>query len=203
MSPRPYRSTARRTAADQTRTRIVAAAREVLASQDAAGGFSLDAVARAAGVVRMTVYYQFGSKAGLLEALFDEFAERGYVERIREAFTAPDPHAALDAFVATFGMFFDSDRLAIRRLNALAALDPEIWKSLSARTERRREAARVLLPRIAAAGAQLRATPEEAVDVLFALTTFEMFDVMAGRTGAIAEVIPAVQRAVRGALLRD
>jgi AcrR family transcriptional regulator len=202
LSPRPYHSTARRTAADQTRTRIVAAARELLASE-AAGGFSVDAVARAAGVVRMTVYYQFGSKAGLLDALFDDFAARGHVERIREAFALQDPLAALDTFVATFGTFFDSDRLVLRRLNALAALDPEIWQSLSARTERRREAARVLIPRLAAAGAQLRASPEEAVDVLFALTTFEMFDHLVGRTGSIAGVIPAVQRTVRGALLRD
>ncbi len=53
-----------------TRTPILQAACQLLAS----GGFSaftIDTVARAADVSRMTIYNQFGSKAGLLEAIFD------------------------------------------------------------------------------------------------------------------------------------
>ncbi len=45
-------------------------------------GFTVDAVAREAGVARMTVYYQFGSKAGLLEAIFDSLAVRGGAEEL-------------------------------------------------------------------------------------------------------------------------
>ncbi|HEV3087771.1 MAG TPA: helix-turn-helix domain-containing protein [Candidatus Elarobacter sp.] len=203
MSPRPYQSAARRTATDQTRARIVAAARGLLASEDGARGFSLDAVAKAAGVVRMTVYYQFGSKAGLLEALFDDFAERGHIERIHEAFTTDDPGAALDSFVATFGAFFDSDRLVARRLSGLAALDDEVGRTLFERAERRREGARALLPRIAAAGARLRLGIDEAVDVLFVLTSLQTFDMLAGESRSIVEIVPLVQRMVRSALLCD
>src|SRR5262249_35010278 len=71
MSPRPYRLGQRQAAAEQTRARILAAARELLVASAGFSGFSVEAVARQAGVARMTVYYQFGSKPGLLEALYD------------------------------------------------------------------------------------------------------------------------------------
>ena len=74
MSPRPYRLGQRQVAADETRARVLAAARDQLAKETS---FSIDAVARRADVARMTVYYQFGSKRGLLEALFDLLAARG------------------------------------------------------------------------------------------------------------------------------
>ena len=38
---------------------------------------AIDAVARQAGVARMTVYYQFESKKGLLEALLDDTHDVG------------------------------------------------------------------------------------------------------------------------------
>ena len=77
MSPRPYRLGQRQATTDQTRTRILAAARELLAAAGGIAGFTVEAVARHADVSRMTVYYQFGSKAGLLEALFDQLATTG------------------------------------------------------------------------------------------------------------------------------
>ena len=70
MSPRPYRLGQRQAAIDETRARVIAAARELLVSAEP-GRFSIDAVAQRADVSRATVYYQFGSKLGLLEALFD------------------------------------------------------------------------------------------------------------------------------------
>ena len=65
MSPRPYRLGQRQVAADETRSRILNAARSQLEEE---ASFSIDAVARRADVARMTVYYQFGSRRGLLEA---------------------------------------------------------------------------------------------------------------------------------------
>ena len=55
MSPRPYRvPPARRQAADQTRLRILAAARDLLATPAGVQDFSLQAVGEAAGVTRLT-----------------------------------------------------------------------------------------------------------------------------------------------------
>src|SRR5207244_3156935 len=74
MSPRPYRLGGRQGAIEKTRKRVLRAARDLLAVRGGADRFSIDAVARRAGVARMTVYHQFGSRRGLLEALFDSFA---------------------------------------------------------------------------------------------------------------------------------
>src|SRR5262249_819910 len=125
MSPRPYRRGRRQLTTEQTRARILAAARELLMAPEGFAGFSIDAVARQADVARMTVYYQFGSKIGLLEALSDDLAARGEMERLPEAFQQPDPLDALMLFIALFGHFWASDRLVTRRLRGLATVDPD------------------------------------------------------------------------------
>src|SRR3981189_3246575 len=115
MTRRPYRPVQRQQAVDEGRERILVAARELLEAEDAEP-FSIDAVARRAGVARMTVYNQFASKAGLLEAIFDHLAARGEFDRMAEVFQQRDPLAALDAFVALFGRFWTAKRHAHRRL---------------------------------------------------------------------------------------
>src|SRR5436309_171002 len=122
MCPRRYNTQRRKEAAEQTRARIIAAARERLSARDGLSGFSIDAVARQAGVARMTVYYQFRSKGGLLEALFDDLAGRGLVARLLPALGLPDPTAALAELIAAFVGFWASDRLVLRRIRALVAL---------------------------------------------------------------------------------
>src|SRR3954453_6584059 len=74
MSPRPYRLGERESAIQQTRDRIIEAARALLTTSDGITSFSIEAVARQANVARMTVYYQFGSRVGLLEAICDTMA---------------------------------------------------------------------------------------------------------------------------------
>src|SRR5262249_41632805 len=78
---RVYRLGKRQIVADKNRAKIVAAARKLLAGRGSAS-FSMDAVAQKAGVARMTVYHQFGSKRELLEALFDHLAGRSLVTRL-------------------------------------------------------------------------------------------------------------------------
>jgi AcrR family transcriptional regulator len=163
-------------------------------------GFSMEAVARQAGVARMTVYYQFGSKAGLLEAVYDDLAQRGLVASLRAVFEAADALEALDELVAAFGRFWASDRLIMRRLRALAVLDPD-FAPARARDERRRD----LFARIAGRIAEEHGQPDptsasQLVDVLTALAGFETFDALAGEDRTPEEVIPEVQRLARLAL---
>src|SRR6266852_6051769 len=82
MSPRPYRLGQRQAATEQTRARILTAARELLAESSGFSGFSIDTVAHKADVARMTIYHQFGSKIGLLEALSDFLAAYGGMEQL-------------------------------------------------------------------------------------------------------------------------
>lgn len=202
MSPRPYRLGQRQAATDQTRTRIVEAARELLAAEAGVSGFSVDAVARQAGVARMTVYYQFGSKAGLLEALFDQLAMRGGMERMAEVFQEQDPLAALAKCVAVFTRVWASERLVTRRLRGLAVLDPEIERGLRARDMRRPEIFRALLRRLAERYG--RPPPEaldDAADLMATLTGFHTFDSLAGEGRSaddVARLLSAAARAILG-----
>jgi AcrR family transcriptional regulator len=192
MSPRPYRLGQRQVAADETRSKILDAARAQLETEDS---FSIDAVARRADVARMTVYYQFGSKRGLLEGLFDALAARGGLRGLPSAFQQADPGTALDGLIDVFAHFWSSDRLVLRRLRAMAALDPELDEVLRERNEGRRQGLRVILSRLDPHRDGRSKTTSDLVDVLFALTSFENFDVLAGPERTPEQVAPLVKRA--------
>src|SRR5581483_3337999 len=170
MTSRPYRSSIRAGAAEQTRRRIVAAAVEQLRTVGAAG-FSLEAVARQAGVTRLTVYNQFGSRRALLEAVFDDRAAEGGLHRIPEAMADPDPRQGLARLVAIFRSFWSGDAEAVGGIYAAAAADAEFQAALAARNERRRQALAVLVGRIMGDGADHADT----VDMLFVLTSQPVF----------------------------
>ena len=204
MSPRPYRLGQRQAAAEQTRTRILAAARELLAESSGFSGFSLDAVARQADVARMTVYHQFGSKIGLLEALSDYLAAHGGMEHLADAFRRSEPLDALDEYITVFGRFWNADRLVMRRLRALAALDSDFEHVIRARDEWRRQGISVIMQRFVEKHMlSLSGSLDEIVNALFTLLSFETFDTLAGPTRSIQEVVPVVQRLARAALGLD
>lgn len=192
MSPRPYRLGQRQVATDETRSRILDAARAEL---ETGVSFSIDAVARRADVARMTVYYQFGSKRGLLEGLFDSLAARGGLRGLPSAFQQIDPRVALDGLIDVFARFWSSDRLALRRLRAMAALDPELDEVLRERNEGRRQGLRVIVSRLDSHGKGKGKAIGDLVDVLFALTSFENFDVLAGPERTPEQVAPLIKRA--------
>jgi AcrR family transcriptional regulator len=204
MCARAYRMGRRREAADATRARVLAAARKLLTAKGGAAGFSMDAVAHKAGVARMTIYYQFRSKAGLLEALFDDVAARGGIATVGGAFVLADPLAGLAELVAVFGRFWSAERLIVRRLRAWAALDPVFERALRSRDERRRRGLRALAGRIADHyGRPEPGADDETVDLLHALTSFESFDQLAGPDRSPEDVTPLVLRFVHAVLGLD
>lgn len=201
MSPRPYRLGQRQATTEQTRTRILKAARDLLLASENFSGFSIDAVARKADVARMTVYHQFGSKIGLLEALSDFLATQGGMEQLPRAFQRPQARDALSEYIAVFGRFWESDRQVMSRLRALAALDPDFEQVIRARDEWRRQGLRVIVGRFTEQYGQ--PAPEafgDVVDVLYTLTSFEYFHLLAGPTRSIEEVVPLVQRLALAAI---
>ena len=197
MSPRPYRLGKREEAVSQSRRRILDAARELLRASDAYTGFTVEAVARRADVARATVYYQFGSKVALLEAVCDDLADAGGMVGLSRAFTSPTLEEAIRAYISVFAGFWAADRLVMRRLRALAALDPDVGEVIAARDQRRREGLTVLASRLPAGAALAR---EEAVQTLFALTSFETFDALAGPDRELADAVPAITRLAEAAL---
>jgi AcrR family transcriptional regulator len=194
---RSYSLGQRQVAADVKRAKIVTTARRLLASGRGAAAFSMDAVARRAGVARMTVYHQFGSKRDLLEALFDDLAARGLVTSLRPAFAEADPLRALAKLIAAFAAFWTSDRKAIRCIRAMAALDPDFEQALHERDERRRRGIREILGRFENLP---RHSLEEAINLVWTLTSFETFDSLAGPRARPSDVVSLVQGAVLATL---
>src|SRR3984893_10339428 len=173
MSPRPYQSNRRQSATNETRARILGAARSLLSR---AGGatFTIDAVAELADVARMNVYNQFGSKPGLIAAVSDDLAARGGIGRLPQAFMAQDPMAGLEILVQVFMHLWESERLVVRRLRALSTLDPD-FTDHEDRNQRRRQAIAVLLGRLSPPLGDL----DDKADLLTALTSFESYETLA------------------------
>lgn len=192
---RPYQARERQRQVDAGREKILAAARDLLDGDDGEA-FSIDAVARRAGVARMTVYNQFESKAGLLEDLFDSIAERGAFGQMADVFGIEDSDAALDAFVALFGKFWAASRRAHRKLRAAALLDEELDRAMVDRNERRRRGIGELVRRVAKER-KLPLTKDETINALFVLMSFDAFDALAGPDRQLEDVIPVVRRLVR------
>jgi len=193
MSPRPYRMEKRQAARAETRDRILNAARQLL-SASSASALTMDAIARRADVSRLTIYYQFKSRAGLLEALYDHLAVRGNMARMADAFHETHPARALDAMVRTFVGFWASDAPAMRRLRAMAALDSEIGRGVYGRDGRRPRIANELLSRTRGAGARL-VDVQQAANVVGMLTSFETYDALS-RSGHTDEEIVTVLTAL-------
>jgi len=202
VMPRPYRMVQRARETDATRRRVLTAATELLASEDGRR-FTVEEVARRADVARQTVYYQFGSKTGLVGALCDFLAARGGMEALPDALIMDHPLRSLEQIIEIFGRFWQADRAATRRLRALAALDAEVGDEISARNDRRRAVLRVALERQAARTGTPRPDQLRGVlDILVMLTSFEAFDTLAGER-PITEATPAITRLAALALIPD
>ncbi len=200
MSPRPYRLGQRQAATELTRARILNAARALLMSSDGYSHFSIDAIARQADVARMTVYHQFGSKIGLLEGLCDSLAASGGMEQLATAFRQAEPLDSLREYLLIFSHFWDVDRLVMRRLRALAALDPDFEHVIRTRDEWRRRGVRTIAERLVLSPGEAL---DKTVDILLTLSSFETFDTLAGPTRSMEEVAPLVYRLAHAALKLD
>jgi len=170
------------------------AARELFAS---AKPFSMEAVAKRARVTRITIYHQFASKAHLLEAVFDEFATSGGLAALPKVFAERDPRRALHELAHVLVTFWANHRRALPRLSA-AIVDADIAKQLQARIERRRGGLTVIVGRLGPNVDHERAN--DLVDILFALTSYEMFELLSTRDREVPEVEALVVKAIDAVL---
>jgi AcrR family transcriptional regulator len=197
MSPRPYSMEKRQVARSEVRVRILEAARRLLASESTTD-LSMEAIARGADVSRLTIYYQFSSRAGLLEALYDHLAGRGNMRRMSEIFAESDAAIALEKMVRIFVGFWASDPAVMRHLRAMAALDPEIAKGINARDARRPQIASEILKRRASEGKKRLSSQQRlAADAIGMLTSFESYDVLAKAGQSEAKIVATLTRLAR------
>ncbi|GAA5100371.1 TetR/AcrR family transcriptional regulator [Microbacterium yannicii] len=177
MTTRKYSQQARAAAAEETRRKILDAMRDHLRTTPAEA-LSVERVAQAAGVARSTVYLVFGSKAGLFQALGQDLLERTGFNRIVEAVNLPDARDAVREGLRAAASVYAAERDVSRTIYSMWALEPEEVRGAFEVVERGRiEGQRRLARRLAQEG-HLRAdlTVEEAVDILWVITSFETFD---------------------------
>ena len=198
MTPRSYEAPGRRRAADAGRDRILLAAREVL-NLDDLRAFSLEAVAGRAGVTRMTVYNQFGSKGGLLGELFDLLMEREAFSKMPAVFQTQDVGAAFDALVGMLGHFYTDNRPLMIRMSAAAGLDPDLDEAMRSRNLRRRRAIETLVQRIDQSH-RPSVAESELVGTLDVLLNFSTFNAIAGPDRTPKAVVPHMRRMIRSVL---
>ena len=180
-------SPTRRELVRATRTRIVDAAGR-LTRERGAGGFSMDVLAKEAGVARATVYEHFRSKRSVLDELASSIARTVTMDESRPL--AHDPLVALrDMLGAVCRHWAEHEE----RMNGLRTLTAITGGGQTAECIDEKQL-RHLVETLAAAG-QMRAhwTVDEAADALGALTSYATYERLrrASRTPEQVEAVLA------------
>lgn len=198
MPSRSYSSPVRAAAAAEKRARVVETAGRLLRDDENVAAVTMDAVAQAAGVTRLTIYKQFGSRRALLEAVFDERAKRGGLGRIPEAMALRDAQAGVARLIEIFCDFWANDP-AMARLHDAAAVDREFAQAIAERNERRRVILDVLVAR--ARPDDAKAVRKGIVDLLFVLTGHAAFHAL--KRGRSKRAVCALLKQAASAILES
>jgi TetR/AcrR family transcriptional regulator, regulator of cefoperazone and chloramphenicol sensitivity len=173
---RSYESPARQRQADETRSRIAAAARKLLVESGYAG-MTIPAVARAAGVAVPTVYAIFGSKTRIVAELLDEarFGE-DYQKLVQEVRHVTDPVERL-AFPARIArQIYESEVPVEKLLRGAGMLAPELAGVENERECQRHDAQAHLIDYLRQKNALRPGLDREAArDILWSLTSRELY----------------------------
>jgi AcrR family transcriptional regulator len=174
--PRPYALRARADGALNTRQRILEAAIALLA-EDPHPTVNVLAIAEQCGVARSTIYSAFGSRGGLIAAMFKQVFDRSGSERLGELFSLPDASQALRRSLEQGCLMYARDRDVVARLILVSDLDAEAAEAAAADGRKRAAGMRDLAHRLADQG-HLRdgMSEEEAAAYLWVVTSFWTFD---------------------------
>lgn len=181
---RAYNSPARERQAEQTRRKIAAAARKLLAARGYAG-MSIDAVAEEAGVASQTVYAVFGSKTGILNALLDDalFGDQ-YQQLVDEALGTSDPAERLRFAARIARQIYDSERGLMDLLRGAGVVTPDLARPEHQRERNRYNAQEQMIDYLAAQRS-LRRTLDtsRARDILWMLTSRDVYRMLVHERG--------------------
>jgi AcrR family transcriptional regulator len=174
MATRAY-GTARRRGPPQSVDRVLAAAERLIRDNEFHSA-TMDELATAAGVSRATVFNRFGSKLGVLQALFACAMEGPEMEKIREALGIEDPVESLETLIDAACAIWESEGYIHEQLQAIAVLEPDASALLDEQREEQQADLQGLARRLARAG-RLRAGVSEAraAATLHMLTSLESF----------------------------
>jgi AcrR family transcriptional regulator len=158
------------------RVHALTAARDLLAARRWQR-FTVDAVAKRAGVTRVTVYNQARSKRGLLEAVLTDLTERARMDQLLNDTRHLSAAEACAAIVQRTCRFWHAERDILRPLYGLAGVDQEVAATLAQREQWREEQLRRLLQRLADETTQRATfTSGDTLAAAVALTSFPTYD---------------------------
>jgi AcrR family transcriptional regulator len=173
---RPYHSRVRQRQAEETRRRILVAARSLFESQGYAMT-TLEAIAELAEVSPKTVTAVFGSKLALLAEVINPEAFSTPVQQlIEELRMAEDPSRRLSLVAQITRQAYEPMASSLELLRTAGAVAPELADVARQIEVRRRQNQARLIAFLHEQGA-LRSglSLEEATDVLWALTGYDLY----------------------------
>jgi AcrR family transcriptional regulator len=173
MPTRIYTGSRRRSPASVDR---VLDAAEGLIREDAFHTATMDELAAAAGVSRATIFNRFGTKLGVLQALYARCLESPEMEAIQKAIAIEDPVAALEALIEAGCEMWEAHGFIQEQLQAIVVLEPEAGALVEEQRDEQRADLRDLTRRLARAD-RLRPGLGEArvTATLHMLTSLESF----------------------------
>jgi|SRR5215472_10589296 len=176
ITRRRYHSPARQRQAEQTKARILGAARDMFRATGYAST-TVDGIASAAQVSAKTVEAVFGSKRGVLAALVDPLASAGpprdLVDQIR---AAADPERRLELVAELSRRAYEGSVPEFELMRGAEAVAPEI-AAAAAQIETRRRDNQTRLIRYLRQQVRLREdlSEDEATDIVWALTSYDLY----------------------------
>jgi AcrR family transcriptional regulator len=172
---RAYRSRSRPQKSAETRERIKAAVRGLLAE----GTFhesTVEHVAEQAGVSRATLYQHFGSRLDLVDAICETFDANPALLELREIVESPDSDVALAQTIANSIRFWSSEDPILSQLYGVVAIDPAAHDLVDRQRADRRGELERLVRNLRRAGRLRQGTTERgALALLLVLTSYETF----------------------------
>jgi len=187
VNKRPYQSRLRAQRAEQTRARILDAARDLFL----ANGYvraTTAAIATHAGVSEAMLFAAFGTKAGVLEALIgravvDDQAPVALRDRPVWAGLAAeydDPRAAVRRFAETIAAIQQRTWRLIELTRAASDADEAMARLLAQGAANRRADCRDFVEHAIAAALRPDLTPAEAADVLWLYSSADVYRLLVG-----------------------
>ena len=182
VKPRRYDSSRRKLAAAQTRSSILAAARELFVS-NGYGTTTVAAIAERAGVAQDTVYASVGTKPAIFRALIESAlsgrdepvlgGQREYAEQMR---VADDARTKLAIYAAAITAIHGRLAPLFVALRAAASANPELAQLGREISERRARNMRFVADDLLTTG-ELRADldREEIADVIWSMNSSEYY----------------------------